>query len=136
MTNVMSLTAGRPETEVTEKAKRRRYSAEYKSRILREADACTKSGELSALLRREGLYSSHLASWRAQVTRGELAALEPKKRGPKPKVADPRDKQLAAQEREIAKLQRRLEQAQAIIEVQKKVSHLLGITLPDTSEES
>lgn len=136
MANVMLLTAGRPETEVTEKAKRRRYSAEYKARILREADACTKPGELGALLRREGLYSSHLASWRGQASRGELAALEPKKRGPKPKVADSRDKQLAAQEREIAKLQRRLEQAQAIIEVQKKVSQLLGITLPDTGEEN
>jgi len=136
MANVMSLTAGRPETEVTEKAKRRRYTAEYKARILREADGCTKPGELGALLRREGLYSSHLTSWRAQAARGELAGLEPKKRGPKAKVVDPRDKQLAALERENAKLQRRLEHAEAIIAVQKKVSQLLGISLPDTSEES
>lgn len=136
MANVMSLTAGRPETEVTEKAKRRRYTAEYKARILREADGCTKPGELGALLRREGLYSSHLTSWRAQAARGELAGLEPKKRGPKPKPVDPRDKQLAALERENAKLQRRLEHAEAIIAVQKKVSQLLGISLPDTSEEN
>jgi transposase-like protein len=136
MANVMSLTAGRPETEVTEKAKRRRYTAEHKVRVLREADACTKAGELGALLRREGLYSSHLTSWRAQATRGELAGLEPKKRGPKPKAVDPRDKQLAALERENAKLKRRLEHAEAIIAVQKKVSQLLGISLPDTSEES
>lgn len=120
MANVMSLTAERPETEVTEKATRRRYSAEYKARILREAEACTKPGELGALLRRESLYSSHLTSWRAQAARGELAGLEPKKRGPKPKVVDPRDKQLAALERENAKLQRRLERAEAIIEVQKR----------------
>ena len=99
-------------------------------------DACTKAGELGALLRREGLYSSHLTSWRAQATRGELAGLEPKKRGPKPKSVDPRDKQLAALERENAKLKRRLEHAEAIIAVQKKVSQLLGIALPDTSEES
>jgi transposase-like protein len=136
MANVMSLTAGRPETEVAEKATRRRYSAEYKARILREAEACTKPGELGALLRREGLYSSHLTSWRAQAARGELAGLEPKKRGPKARVVDPRDKQVAALERENAKLQRQLERAQAIIEVQKKVSQLLGIALPDTSEES
>lgn len=138
MVNVMSLTAGRPETEVTEKATRRRYTAEYKARILREADACTKPGELGALLRREGLYSSHLTSWRAQAARGELAGLEPKKRGPKPKAVDPRDKQLAALERENAKLQRRLERAEALIAVQKKVSQLLGIALPDTDigEES
>ena len=136
MANVMSLTAGRPETEVTEKAKRRRYTAEHKVRVLREADACTKAGELGALLRREGLYSSHLTSWRAQATRGELAGLEPKKRGPKPKAVDPRDKQLATLERENAKLKRRLEHAEAIIAVQKKVSQLLGISLPDTSEES
>ncbi len=134
MANVMSLTAGRPDTEVTEKAKRRRYKAEYKVRILREADGCTKPGELGALLRREGLYSSHLASWRAQAARGELAALEPKKRGPKAKEVDPRDKQLAALERENAKLQRRPEQAEAIIAVQKKVSQLLGISFPDTEE--
>lgn len=138
MANVMSLTAGRPETEVTEKAKRRRYTAEYKARILREADACTKPGELGALLRGEGLYSSHLTSWRAQAARGELAGLEPKKRGPKPKAVDPRDKQLAALERENANLQRRLMRAEALIAVQKKVSQLLGIALPDpdTSEES
>ena len=136
MANVMSLTAGRPETEVTEKAKRRRYTAEHKVRVLREADACKKAGELGALLRREGLYSSHLTSWRAQATRGELAGLEPKKRGPKPKAVDPRDKQLAALERENAKLKCRLEHAEAIIAVQEKVSQLLGISLPDTSEES
>jgi transposase len=135
MANVMLLTAGRPETEVTEKAKRRRFTAEYKARMLHEADACTKAGELGALLRREGLYSSHLTSWRTQAAHKKLAGLEPKKRGPKPKALDPRDKQLAALERENANLQRRLERAEALIEVQKN-SQLLGIALPDTREES
>jgi len=136
MVNVMSLTAGRPETEVTEKAKRRRYTAEFKARMLREADACTKAGELGALLRREGLYSSHLASWRAQAAGGERAAREPKKRGPKAKITDPHDKQIAVLEREVARLGRRAERAEVIIEVQKKVSQLLGIVLPNDTEES
>jgi transposase-like protein len=135
MANVMSLTAGRPETEVTEKAKRRRYSAEFKARILREAEACTKSGELGALLRREGLYSSHLTSWRAQAARGQVEALTPKKRGPKAKEADPRDKHISAMEREIAFLKRRAERAEALVELQKKVSQILGIALPTPDED-
>ena len=72
-----------PATEVQPKAKRRLFSAEYKRKILRQVDACTKPGEISALLRREGLYSSHLVDWRAARERGELEALTPKKRGPK-----------------------------------------------------
>ena len=135
MANVMSLTAGRPETEVTEKAKRRRYTAEFKARILREAEACTKPGELGALLRREGLYSSHLTSWRAQAARGEAAALEPKKRGPKAKEVDPRDKHIAVMERQVAALTRRAERAEAIVALQKKLSQLLGIALPATEED-
>src|SRR5882672_11691547 len=103
MTNVMSLPAGKPEIEVTEKAKRRRHSAEFKARILREAASCTQSGELGAMLRREGLYSSHLSMWRAQADRGGVAALEPKKRGPKAKVVDARDKQIAELQRELVK---------------------------------
>ena len=128
--NVMSLGPGRPSTEVTEKAKRRRFSAEYKRRILREAAACTEKGELGALLRREGLYSSHLASWRRQAERGELAGLAPKKRGPKAKPVDPRDKEIARLKRELAKVERRAEVAEALVEVQKKVSEMLGIALP------
>jgi transposase len=134
MSNVMSLEAGRPTTEVTEKAKRRKYTAEYKRRILREAEACTERGSLGALLRREGLYASHLAKWREQARKGELAALTPRKRGPPPKVVDPRDKLIAEQQREIAKLQRRAERAEALVEVQKKVSQLLGIALADSEE--
>ena len=136
MANVMSLPAGRPETEVTAKAKRRRFTAEYKVRILREADGCNKTGEIGSLLRREGLYSSHLLSWRGQAQRGELAALAPQKRGPKPKEVDERDKELAALRRENARLMRRAERAEAIVEVQKKLSQLLGIPLPETEDES
>ena len=133
--NVMSSLAERRETEVSAKAKRRRFSAEYKVRILREADGCKQTGEIGALLRREGLYSSHLLTWRAQAKRGELAALAPKKRGPKPKEVDPRDKRLAELQREITKLTRRAERAEAIIEVQKKLSQLLGIALPEPPPE-
>lgn len=124
-----------PPTEVLAKAKRRRFTADYKRRVLREADACKKPGELGALLRREGLYSSHLVTWRQARERGEIAGLSAKKRGPKSKETDARDKTIVDQQREIAKLKRRLEHAEAIIEVQKKVSQLLGIQLPSSDEE-
>jgi transposase-like protein len=122
------------ETEVPAKAKRRRFSAKYKARILREAAACKERGELGALLRREGLYSSHLAEWRKQADKGQHDALEPKKRGPAPRVVDARDKRIAELERENARLARRIEQAEVIIDVQKKVSQLLGIVLPTVDE--
>ena len=121
-------------TEVSAKAKRRRFTAEHKRRILREAEACKKPGELGALLRREGLYSSTLSSWRAARDRGEIAGLNGKKRGPKPKQNTARDQRVVELERENQKLKRHLEQAKAIIEVQKKVSQLLGIQLPETGE--
>jgi transposase-like protein len=123
-----------PETEVVAKAQRRRFTAEYKRRIVREADRCTKAGDVGALLRREGLYSSHLSTWRAQRDRGELEALAPKKRGPKASPPDPRDKTIAEQAREIAKWQKRAERAEALVEVQKKVAALLGT--PFESENS
>ena len=94
----MEQALGGPEVEVAAKATRRRFTAEYKRRILQEADACTKPGEVGALLRREGLYSSHLTAWRAARERGELAGA-PKKRGPARRVVDPRDKQIAELER-------------------------------------
>lgn len=119
------------ETEVTAKARRRRFTAAEKLRVLREADDCTKQGELSALLRREGLYSSHLSTWRAARSRGELAGLTPRTRGPKAKTSDPRDKKLVEQAREIARLQARLERAEGLIELQKKVAQLLGNPLPN-----
>ncbi len=127
--------AGRPETEVTEKARRRRFSAEYKRKIVHEAAACTKAGELGALLRREGLYSSHLGKWRSQVERGELEALTAKKRGPKAKPLDPRDKRIAQLERDNARLAARADRAETLVDVQKKLAKLLGIALPGDQDE-
>ncbi len=120
---------GGAETEVVARAQRRRFTAEYKRRIVREADRCTHAGEIGALLRREGLYSSHLTSWRAARDRGELAGLAPKPRGPKASPPDPRDKKIAEQEREIARWKQRAERAEALVEVQKKVAALLGTPL-------
>ena len=125
---------GAPDPEVTERAKRRRFTAEYKLRILREADACKRDGDLGALLRREGLYSSHLATWRRQREEITKAGLKARKRGPRPKAIDPRVKQL---ERENDRLKRQLEQAETIIKFQKKLSKLLGVSLkPPTGDEN
>ena len=116
----------KPEVEVVARAERRRFTAEYKRRIVREADRCTKPGEIGALLRREGLYSSHLVTWRAARDRGELEGLRPKQRGPKVVPPDPREKKIAEQEREIARLTKRAERAEGLVEVQKKLAALLG----------
>lgn len=113
-------------SEVSEKAKRRRFTAEYKAKILREAERCKSPGQVGALLRREGLYSSLLSEWRRQRDRVAKVALKAIRRGPKPRVVDPRIHQL---EREKARLERRLAQAEAIIDIQKKVSEILGIPL-------
>ena len=121
------------EVEVVVKAQRRRFPAQYKLRILREADACGRPGELGALLRREGLYSSHLAAWRAAQGRGELEGLSAKKRGPKPRQRDARDKRIADLEREVKRLRARAERAEGLVEVQKKLSEILGIELPTTN---
>jgi transposase len=119
--------------EVTEKAKRRQHSAAYKLKLLQEADGCKKPGELGALLRREGLYSSHLAAWRAARAKGGDAGLAAAKRGPKAVAADSRDKQLIEQQRELAHWRARAERAEAVVEIQKKVAVLLGIDLPASS---
>jgi transposase len=119
-----------PETEVMAKPQRRRFTAAYKRSIVREADACTELGDVGALLRREGLYSSHLSDWRREIKEQEEAALAPKKRGPK---VDPRDQQLAELARENDKLRARAERAELLVEIQKKVSMLLGISV-DPSE--
>src|SRR5437867_894214 len=92
-----------PKTEVVAKAQRRRFTAEYKRRIVREGDRCTTTGAIGALLRREGLYASYLTTWRAARDRGELEGLAPKPRGPKVVQPDPRDKKIAEQERELGK---------------------------------
>ena len=122
------------ETEVVVKAARRRFTAAEKLRVLSEADRCTKSGELGALLRREGLYSSHLATWRAARGRGELAGLAPRARGPKAKPVDPRDRQLVEPAREITRLQARLERAEGLIAVQNKVAQILGLPLENDEQ--
>jgi transposase-like protein len=119
---------------VTAKAKRRRFTAEYKRKILKEADACDR-GELGALLRREGLYSSHLVDWRRARDAGELAGLAPKKRGPKAEAPDPLAAKLAEVEREVARLKAENAKLQIICDVQKKLSQLLGVTLPTVSED-
>jgi transposase len=113
-----------PNPEVVVKAQRRRFTAEYKHRILQEADACTQRGEVGALLRREGLYSSHLTTWRHQRQRGELQGLTPAKRGRK---ADPQAAENARLLRETEHLKAQLARAELIIDVQKKVSQLLGL---------
>lgn len=116
----------RPDPEVAAKGKRRRFTAEYKRSILAAADRCTKQGELAALLRREGLYSSHLATWRGARDRGELAkGATPPKRGPKPKAIDPSAKRVAELERELAKAKARAERAELLVEAQKKMAALL-----------
>lgn len=121
----------RQDTEVTAKAVRRQFSAAYKLRILQEAEVCSK-GEVGALLRREGLYSSHLTTWRRQQAAGQLAGLTPKPRGPKP---NPEAEELKKLRKENERLQRRLQQAEAIIEAQKKLSQLLSLN-PTEEEDS
>ena len=111
-----------PDPEVPEKAVRRKFTAAYKLRILKEADSCTGHGEIGALLRREGLYSSSLTSWRRQVNQG----LIPKKRGLVTQKADPHIRRTIELERENARLTHKLKQAELIIEVQKKVACLLS----------
>jgi len=115
-----------PDPEVVPKAKRRRFSTEYKLRILDEADNRTERGEIGALLRREGLYSSHLTDWRKQRERGDLDGRRSRKRGRKP---DPQAVEITRLQRENEQLRSRLERAEHIIDVQKKLAHLLG-TMP------
>ena len=122
--------------EVPEKASRRRFDASYKLRILEEADGCTEPGQLGELLRREGLYSSHLTTWRKQRDEGALNGLREKKRGRKAKRRDAKDQELARLRREKQKLEERLRQAETIIEVQKKVSEILGIPLASPDDEN
>jgi transposase len=119
-----------PDPEVAERAARRRFTAEYKLAVLRQADACAGTGELGALLRREGLYSSHLTTWRRQREQGSLAALTPKKRGRPAVPPSPLARRVAELERENARLSQRLEQAETIIAVQKKLSEALGLAGP------
>jgi transposase-like protein len=121
-----ALRAAAPDPEVPAKAQRRRFPAEYRLRILKQADACKKPGELGALLRREGLYSSLLTNWRRQREQGALQDMRSRRRGPKSQAVDPRVKQLEVENR---RLQRKLQRAETIITLQKKVAEILGIPL-------
>jgi transposase len=119
-------------TEVVAKAKRRQHTAEYKVRILRELDECKGRGEVGALLRQEGLYSSLVSKWREQRERGSLTGLSGTRRGPK---VDPNAAELARLQRENKRLREQLERAELIIEVQKKVAQLVGATPRPQNEE-
>jgi transposase len=121
------------ETEVSSKARRRRFTAVFKRDLLREVAACTQAGEIGAILRREGLYSSHLTTWRQDAERRELEALSPKKRGPK---VDERDRKIAELERINERLQARVDRAELVCEIQKKVSAILGVELPPPPPDS
>lgn len=134
--SVLTLTP--PDPEVSAKPVRRRFSANYKSRILNLADSCVALGSVGALLRREGLSSSMLSQWRNQRQQGGLSALKPKTRGPKSVVQNPLNAEVNRLRKENQRLDKRLKQAELIIDIQKKVSEILGIPLnaPAESEES
>ena len=122
------------DTGVSASPSRRRFTAAYKRSILRDAARCTQPGDLAALLRREGLYSSHLAAWRAAERRGDLAG-PTKPRGPTATPVDPQAKRVAELERQLAKATARAERAEGLVALQKKVAELFGQTL-DTPSES
>jgi len=117
---------------VPQKAARRKFTAEYKRFILRESEACRESKQISALLRREGLYHSTLMTWRSQAERGVLEGLSSKKRGPVPKKPDPSARRIIEQEKEIQKLKSKLRKTELIIEAQKKIAEILRL---DREEE-
>lgn len=119
---------GSPNPEVPEKVTRRRYTGEYKKRILEQYETAPSGGR-GALLRREGLYSSHIESWRKQREAGVLEALAPKKRGRRPKAEEPRAREIADLRRKLARAEQKLKQAELIIDIQKKVAEMLGIPL-------
>lgn len=121
-------------TEVEPKARRRTYPGEYKARILAEAEACTEPGQIGALLRREGLYSSHLTAWRAARELGAQTGLAAKARGPQPRELDARDQHLVDQARELERWRARAERAEALVDLQKKVAAWLGAPIEARSE--
>ena len=124
-----------PDPEVSDRPTRRSFTAAYKRRILKEVDAAKEAGEVGALLRREGLYSSHLSSWRAARERGELVGLAARPRGPKPSEGVAQTRGMERLQRRVARLEKELEQAHLIIDVQKKLSEVLGIELPKIEDD-
>jgi len=127
--------ARRPDPEVPARAKRRQFTTAYKARIVREAEACAEFGHIAALLRREGLYSSTLSRWRRAMRQGALASLD-KKRGRKKDPDTELRERVRQLERENTRLKGQLQQAETVIEVQKKLSEMLGISLETDSDDS
>jgi len=128
-----------PENETLERPRRRTFTAEYKLRILQEADSANVPGAIGALLRREALYSSQLATWRRERVAGTLSGLTPKKRGPQARKVSAEARRIQQLERDVERLRHRLKQAETIIEFQKKLHDLLGIPLsspPGSDEDS
>ena len=125
-----------PEPEVLEKPIRRKFTADYKLKIVHEAASCTIPGQIGSLLRREGLYSSHLTYWRHQAHLGTLQALSPKKRGPRKQKPNPLVQKVAQLEKEKQRLAAKLKQAEIIIEVQKKISEIMEIPLDHQGGEN
>ena len=125
-----------PDPEVVATVRRRQFTSADKRRILEAADRCTQPGEIGALLRKEGIYSSHLSTWRRQRAADERAALEPQKRGPKADPAQAEDRRVLQLTQENDRLRRKLAQANAIIDVQKKLCALLGLPTDETPNES
>lgn len=123
-----------PDPEVSERPTRRSFTSAYKLRILKAADAAKEEGEVGALLRREGLYSSHLTTWRRARERGELKALAARRRGPKPREDVAQAREVRRLERELARRTKELEQARLIIDVQ-KLSEMLGIEMPKIEDD-
>ncbi len=132
----LSADRDRPDPEVLEKKPRRKFTAAYKLRILKEFDACVKPGEKGALLRREGLYHSNICTWRRQRDEGQLKGLSPKKRGRKTNKANPLEQKLLKLERENRNLQEKLRKAEIVIDVQKKISEMLNIPQPENGKKS
>jgi transposase len=123
-----------PDPQVLERPERRKFTVEYKARIAREADTCTEQGQIGALLRREGLYSSQLANWRRLYQEGALKALKDDKRGRK-QVKNPLEAENEKLKKKNARLEERLAQAEAIIDIQKKLSQILGVPLENEGNE-
>ena len=119
----------RPDPEVLEKPVRRKFTAAYKLEIVEAAERCTELGQIGTLLRREGLYSSHLSTWRNQRQQGQLQALSDNKRGRKATIPQPVQQELEQLRRENQRLRPKMQQAELIIDIQKKASQLLGISL-------
>jgi transposase len=120
-----------PDPEVVARPKRRRFTAEYRLRIVEEADRCSEPGDIGRLLRREGLYSSHLTKWREARRDGALRGLRSKKRGAKAKAINPLAPKVRELEAKVARLEKDLHTAHTILDVQEKVAGLLGFSLED-----